>query len=271
MQFAVNSPPHAEPAALVDLGVAAERAGWDAFFLWDHMVVDPEGVEIVDPWVTLGAIAARTERIRLGTCVSPLARRRPQNIARETTTLDRLSGGRLVLGVGLGYPEAEYTTFGEDADARSLAARLDEALTVVSGLWSGEAFEHDGANFHVERVRFLPTPVQRPRPPVWVACMLPFRRGLVRAARWDGVVPIKVGRDGVEFLMPDEVAAIVDDICQRRGSLDQFDVVVNAGPPPTKSVAEYESAGATWWMASMGDFPGWLDELRAIVDAGPPR
>jgi alkanesulfonate monooxygenase SsuD/methylene tetrahydromethanopterin reductase-like flavin-dependent oxidoreductase (luciferase family) len=271
VQFAVNSPPHAEPAALVDLGVAAERAGWDAFFLWDHMVVDPAGVEIVDPWVTLGAIAAQTERIRLGTCVSPLARRRPQNIARETTTLDRLSGGRLVLGVGLGYPEVEYTTFGEDADARVLAARLDEALAVVSGLWSGEAFEHDGAHFHVERVRFLPTPIQRPRPPVWVACMLPFRRAIARAARWDGVVPIKVGREGVEFLTPDDVGAIVDDIRERRGSLDRFDVVVNAGPPPTKSVAEYEAAGATWWMASMGDFPGWLDELRAIVDAGPPR
>ena len=149
MRFAVNSPPFAEPAALVDLAVAAERAGWDAFFMWDHIVVDRKGVEIVDPWVTLGAIAARTERIRLGTCVSPLARRRPQKVARETTTLDRLSGGRLVLGVGLGVPDVDYTTFGEEADARPVAARLDEALTVVAGLWSGEPFEHDGSNFRV--------------------------------------------------------------------------------------------------------------------------
>src|SRR5712691_6925999 len=161
MQFAINSPPHAEPAALVDLAVTAEHAGWDAFVLWDHMVVDRKGVEIVDPWVTLGAMAARTTRIRLGTCVTPLARRRPQKVARETVTLDRLSGGRLVLGVGLGHPEDEYTTFGENADARLLAARLDEALAVVAGLWSGEPFEHDGANFHVERVRFVPTPLQK--------------------------------------------------------------------------------------------------------------
>jgi alkanesulfonate monooxygenase SsuD/methylene tetrahydromethanopterin reductase-like flavin-dependent oxidoreductase (luciferase family) len=271
MHFAVNSPPHAEPGALVDLAVAAERAGWDAFFLWDHMVVDRNGVDIVDPWVTLGAIAARTTRIRLGTCVTPLARRRPQKVARETVTLDRLSGGRLVLGVGLGFPDEEHTTFGEDADARVVAARLDEALSVVAGLWSGEPFEHDGENFRVERVRFLPTPVQRPRPPVWVACMLPFRGALVRASRWDGVVPMKTGPEGIGFLVPDDVASIVEDVRARRGSLDGFDVVVNAGPPPCASVADFEAAGATWWMASMGDFPGWIDELRAVVTAGPPR
>ena len=115
MRFAVNAPPFAEPAALVELGVAAERAGWDAFFLWDHMVVDRAGVEIVDPWVTLGAVAGRTERIRLGTCVTPLPRRRPQKVARETATLDRLSGGRLVFGVGLGYPD--------DSTPRSANAR----------------------------------------------------------------------------------------------------------------------------------------------------
>ena len=152
-----------------------------------------------------------------------------------------------------------------------MAARLDEALAVVTGLWSGESFEYDGTHFHVERLRFLPTPVQRPRPPVWVACMLPFRRALLRAARWDGVVPIKVGAGGVEFLDPDDVASVVDEIGTRRGSLDGFDVVVNPGPPPTSSVLDYAAAGATWWMTSMGEFPGWFDELRAVVDAGPPR
>jgi len=271
VQFAVNSPPHAEPAALVDLAVAAERAGWDAFFLWDHMVIDRKGLEIVDPWVTLGAVASRTTRIRLGTCVTPLARRRPQKVARETVTLDRLSGGRLVLGVGLGFPDDEYSTFGEDADTRGVAARLDEALTVVAGLWSGEPFEHDGADSHVERVRFVPTPIQQPRPSVWVACMLPHRGALVRAARWDGVVPMRVGPNGIEFVVPDDVASIVADIRARRDSLDGFDVVVNAGPPPHASVADFEAAGATWWMVSMGEFPGWLDELRAVVDARPPR
>ncbi len=256
---------------MVDLAVAAERAGWDAFFLWDHMVVDRAGVEIVDPWVTLGAIAARTERIRLGTCVTPLARRRPQKVARETVTLDRLSGGRLVLGVGLGTPDEDVTTFGGTAAPRATADRLDEALDVVAGLWSGEPFAHDGRHFHVEEVRFLPVPVQQPRPPVWVACMLPARRPLLRAARWDGVVPMTSGTAGVGFVTPADVASIVAEIASLRGTLEGFDVAVNAGPPPIASVSEFAAAGATWWITSMGDFPGWIDELREIVEGGPPR
>jgi len=271
MRFAVNAPPFAEPAALVDLGVATEQAGWDAFFLWDHMVVDRNGVAIVDPWVVLGAVAARTDRIRLGTCVTPLARRRPGKVARETATLDRLSSGRLVLGVGLGHPAEEYTTFGDSADLPVLAARTDESLAVLTGLWSGEPFEHDGIWFHVERVRFVPTPAQRPRPPVWIACALPSRRAIARAARWDGIVPIHVGSHGVEFLEPADIDSIVTEVGRRRGSLDGFDVAVNPGPPPIASVAEFESAGATWWMTSMDGFPGWLDVLRGIVDTGPPR
>lgn len=271
MRFVVNCPPHAEPAELVDLAVAAEQAGWDAFMLWDHMVVDRAGVPIVDPWVTLGAIAARTRWIRLGTCVTPLARRRPQKVARETATLDRLSEGRLILGVGLGVPDDEFTTFGQSADPLDRAARLDEALTVVGGLWSGETFEFSGEHFRVEPVRFLPTPVQSPRPPVWVACTLPHRAALRRAARWDGIVPMKLDAGEVGFVNPDDVASIVADIAARRGSLAGFDVVVNPGFPGHAPMKEFAAAGATWWMQSMGEFPGWVDELREIIDAGPPR
>ena len=270
MRFVVNCPPHAEPAELVDLAVAAEHAGWDAFLLWDHMVVDRDGLAIVDPWVTLGAIAARTDRIRLGTCVTPLARRQPQKIARETATLDRLSGGRLILGAGLGVPDDDFTTFGQSADPRARAARLDEALAVVDGLWSGEPFEFTGDHFQVERVRFLPTPVQAPRPPVWVACMLPQRAALRRAARWDGVVPMKLDGDDVSFVDPDDVASLVAEIGTMRGSLDGFDVVVNPGFPGHASMADFAAAGVTWWMQSMGESPGWVDELREIIVAGPP-
>jgi len=271
MRFVVNCPPHSEPGELVDLAIAAEHAGWDAFLLWDHMVVERSGVAIVDPWVTLGAIAARTERIRIGTCVTPLARRQPQKLARETTTLDRLSRGRLILGAGLGVPDEEFTTFGQSADPRGRAARLDEALAVVSGLWSGDPFEFNGEHFRVEPVRFLPTPVQTPRPPVWVACMLPHRAALRRAARWDGVVPMKLDADGVVFVDPDDVASIVDEIATRRGFMDGFDVVVNPGMPGHAPMEDFAAAGATWWMQSMGDFPGWVEELREIIVAGPPR
>jgi alkanesulfonate monooxygenase SsuD/methylene tetrahydromethanopterin reductase-like flavin-dependent oxidoreductase (luciferase family) len=267
----VNAPPFAEPDALVDLAVAAERAGWDAFLLWDHMVLDRAGVPLVDPWVTLGAVATRTDRIRVGTCVTPLARRRPQKVAREMVTLDRLSSGRSVLGVGLGHPAEEYTTFGETADPRAVAARTDEALSVITGLWTGAPFQYAGSDFHVELVRFLPPPIQQPRPPVWIACVLPSRRAIQRAARWDGIAPIKVGPTGIEFLIPDDIDSIVGEIRLLRGSLDSFDVVVNPGPPPTPSVAEYESAGANWWLQSMDYFPGWLDTLRNVIDAGPPH
>jgi alkanesulfonate monooxygenase SsuD/methylene tetrahydromethanopterin reductase-like flavin-dependent oxidoreductase (luciferase family) len=271
VRFAVNAPPFAEPSALVELGVATERAGWDAFLLWDHMVLDRAGVPIVDPWVTLGAVAARTDRILVGTCVTPLARRRPQTVARHSTTLDRLSGGRLVLGVGLGHPDEEYSTFGEDASLRVRAARTDEALTVLAGLWSGAPFTHDGTYFRVRDVRFLPTPTQQPRPPVWVACVLPSRRAIARAARWDGIVPIKVGATGIEFLAPDDVALIVSDIRSRRGTLENFDVVVNPGPAPTAAIADYQAAGATCSLTSIDHFPGWYDELRRIIEAGPPN
>jgi alkanesulfonate monooxygenase SsuD/methylene tetrahydromethanopterin reductase-like flavin-dependent oxidoreductase (luciferase family) len=271
VRFAVNAPPFAEAAALVELGVAAERAGWDAFLMWDHMVIDRAGVPIADPWVTLGAVAARTERIRLGTCVTPVARRRPHKLARETTTLDRLSSGRLIVGIGLGHPDDEYATFGEETDLRVRAARTDEALNVLAGLWSGEPFAHNGIYFRVERVRFLPPPLQRPRPPVWVACTLPSRRAIARAARWDGIAPIQVGATGIEFLTPDDIAMVVAEIRQRRGSLEGFDVVVNPGPPPTATVSAFEAAGATWWLTSVDYFPGWLDSLQSIVEEGPPH
>lgn len=271
MRFAVNVPPFVEADAIVDLAVTAERAGWDAVLLWDHVVIDPAGAAIVDPWVTLGAIAARTQRIRLGTCVTPLARRRVQVVARETVTLDRLSAGRLVLGVGLGFPPVDYTAFGEDADLRVVAQRLDESLVVLDALWSGETVEHHGRHLEVGPVRFLPRPAQLPRPPVWVAAMLPARGGVRRAARWDGIVPMTAGPDGIGFLDPDGVAALCAEIRELRGSLDGFDVVVNAGPPPIAAVDDFARAGATWWLASIGEFPGWFDELREIVVAGPPR
>lgn len=268
MRFAVNFPPFAEAEELVELAVDAERAGWDAVFVWDHVLHDPSQPPVVDPWVVLGAMAARTERVLLGPCVTPLARRRPQVVACQSVTLDRLSHGCLVLGVGLGHPPHEdFAAFGDDGDARVSAARLDEALAVVSGLWSAERFSHSGEHFRVDDVQFVPPPLQQPRPRVWVACVLPGRRPLARAARWDGVVPMQSDR----FLDPDDIASIAADIARDRGSLHGFDIVVNAGPPPHATVDEFAAAGATWWMASMGHFPGWLDELRGVVRAGPPR
>ena len=172
-----------DPGDLVRLGVSAERAGLDGYFLWDHLVHSDsgEGPPIVDPWQVLAVVAARTSRIKLGTMITPVARRRPWKLAKEVTTLDLLSGGRVILGVGLGDPaHAEFGLFGEPADRRVRAELLDEGLEVLAGLWTGQPFSHEGKHFTVGPVRFSPSPVQRPRVPIWVGGVLP------RAACWRG-------------------------------------------------------------------------------------
>ena len=193
MRYAISVPNYgdfANPAVTIALARDIEAAGWDAFFLWDHVLVR-NGNVVADPWTLLAAIAVSTERILLGTMVTPLPRRRPWQVVRQIVTLDHLSGGRAMLGVGIGYPpKQEYEVFGESGDARVRAELLDEGLDVVTGLMSGRPFSYDGRHFHLDRVEFKPQPVQRPRVPIWVAGTWPYRKPFRRAARYDGVVPI---------------------------------------------------------------------------------
>ena len=193
MRFAINLPAFHELSdvrALADLAHEAEDAGWDGFFLWDHMQTRPNG-PVADPWIALTAIAMKTERIRIGALVTPLPRRRPWKFARETATLDQLSGGRLIVGVGIGGDFwGEYSSFDELPDDKTHAAMLDEALEVVIGLWSGQRFRYEGTHYTIRDVQFLPTPAQSPRIPIWVAGVLPHKAPLRRASRWDGYYPI---------------------------------------------------------------------------------
>lgn len=238
----------AEPARVVELAVEAEAHGWDGVFLWDHMI-RPAGQpqELADTWTVLTAVAAATERIRLGPMVTPLARRRPHKVARETATLDRLSGGRLVLGVGLGVNSGgELERFGEEVDDRARGAQLDEALDVVLDLWSGREVNHDGDHFTARGVRFLPTPVQSPRIPVWVAARGdPMRPGpLRRAARFDGLFPVGA--------TPERLAEMASSVGRLRGSLDGFDVVAEVGPDADEDhVRRLAAVGATWVLRSL--------------------
>jgi alkanesulfonate monooxygenase SsuD/methylene tetrahydromethanopterin reductase-like flavin-dependent oxidoreductase (luciferase family) len=165
------------PDTLVELAVEAEAAGWDGVFLWDHLhFVRALHFDVHDPWVMLGAIAHATERVLLGTLVTPVARRQPWELAKQVTTLDHLSRGRAVLGVGLGETaEDDFAAFGLDPDDHARAARLDEGLEVLEGLWSGQPYVHHGPAFDVD-AEFLPPPVQRPRPPIWVGGIWPHRR-----------------------------------------------------------------------------------------------
>jgi alkanesulfonate monooxygenase SsuD/methylene tetrahydromethanopterin reductase-like flavin-dependent oxidoreductase (luciferase family) len=184
-----NGGDFADPTRLAGLAREAEAAGWDGFFLWDHLIRRPPWQPMVDPWVTLAAVAVATERIDIGPMVTPLPRRRVAVVARQTSTLDRLSGGRLRLGVGLGAPDDEFTRFGESADPRHRARILDESLDALHLLWSGETVSYRGDHVVLDEVEFTPTPVNG-RVPIWVAGGWPGGAPFRRAARFDGVWPV---------------------------------------------------------------------------------
>src|SRR5437762_2697317 len=162
-----NVGPFGDPVLLVELAVAAEEHGWDGFFVWDHLLYHDQRWDVAGPVTVIAAVAARTARIRIGVLVNVLARRRIGEVARESVTVDLLSGGRLVVGAGLGSLAAEFTAFGESADARARAARLDESLGLLDALWSGEPVTMRGQYLTAAGVRMLPRPVQRPRIPIW--------------------------------------------------------------------------------------------------------
>ena len=235
-----------DPLVLVDLARAAEAGGWDGVFLWDHIVYRPPVRAVADPWVALSAIAARTERLRLGPMVTPLSRRRVQKVARETITLDHLSRGRLTLGVGVGSNNpAEVEPYGEVVDPRERARLLDEGLTRLAAFWGGE---------------FEPRPVQRPRIPVWVAARWPNRRPVRRALAWDGLFPI-------ELPGPDALAELAGEIhAQRPAGAGPFDLVVEI--EPGEAAGPWAQAGATWVLTGFGRQPT-VAGVREAIDAGP--
>jgi alkanesulfonate monooxygenase SsuD/methylene tetrahydromethanopterin reductase-like flavin-dependent oxidoreductase (luciferase family) len=264
IRIGLSVPNMAEPAELVELGIRTEANGWDGFFLWDHVHGSPEApFPIADAWVVLGALATMTDRVRLGTTITPLARRRPQEVARQTVTLDRLSGGRAVLGVGLGEPPEEFTAYGDSDDPRERAAILDEALDVIAGLWSGEPFDHDGEHFTVRGAQYTPTSVQQPRVPVWTACVVPHRRPLERAARWDGVVLANLGEGGsIDPVTPEHVQLAAKEIGEHRDSLAGYDLVATLpGVPEQAERDALADAGASWILVT-----GWMEQLQELVD-----
>ena len=238
-----------EPRVVAELAARAEERGWDGFFVWDHVSYAPPVRALADPWVTLAAVAMVTERVTIGPLVTPLPRRRPHQLARETTTLDRLSGGRLVLGVGIGSGrtgEFDPERFGEEGDARERARLLDDGLERLGAYWAGE---------------FEPRPVQQPRIPVWAAAVWPNRRPLRRAARWDGVFPIDMPE-------PDALEALMAEVRKlREPDAGGFEVVVEN--PPGTDPGPWIEAGATWCLTGFSSQPTRREVLEAI-DARDP-
>ena len=290
MRFAVDVPncgDFADPRVVADLARRAEDAGWDGLFTWDHVVFPFGPLPVADPWVLLTAVALATERIRVGPLVTPVARRRPGTLARQTTSLDRLSGGRLVFGAGLGFTlPAEFGTWGEPTRPRAVAERLDEGLALLAALWSGERVDFRGEHFTAADVAFAPTPVQRPRPPVWIGCNWPGTRPLRRAARWDGVAPHVISpADGSWAATPEIVTQIVAAVAEHRDGAGPFDVVITGRTQPSEpgaarepaglcqqveTVAAIEAAGATWWLEGFRPGAGEYQAAVRRVEAGPP-
>ncbi len=264
----------ANPRKLVDLAVQAEKSGWDGFFVWDVLFTDQSMNEsVIDPWITLAAIAMNTERIRIGAFMTPLARRRPWLVARQTATLDQLSNGRLVFGAALGYQELDFMPFGEDYDPKVRAKKLDEGLEILTGLWTGDTFSFHGDYYQVDHARFLPKPVQLPRIPVWTAGGWPRHKPLERAAKWDGVYLMAVNQTTQERLTPREIREISAYIQARRTGKEAFEIAVNVeGPADSKAAVDvaqsYQEAGATWWVELS---PDTVEEYGQRIRKGPPR
>jgi alkanesulfonate monooxygenase SsuD/methylene tetrahydromethanopterin reductase-like flavin-dependent oxidoreductase (luciferase family) len=286
MRYSIYVPNFGEfaaPEVFADVARRAEEYGWDGLLVWDHVVEQKDlRREIADPWILLTAAALATRRIRLGTAITPVARRRPAKLAREVTTLDRLTGGRMILGVGLGAPvKDEYASFGDTTDTRVLAERLDEGIHALDLLWTGEPVTYHGNQVTLDDVAFLPTPVQRPRVPIWVGGLWPNKAPMRRAARWDGAIPGSAGMMEARPPEPDEVKDLVRFLRDRRienGLADKpFDIVIG-GTSPTGAagrdlVGPLADLGVTWWNECMpwGDTLERVDPILRRIEQGPPR
>ena len=255
----------------------AEQAGWDAFFVW-------EPVWGIDAWVALTAAAMRTEKIRLGTMLTPVSRMRPWKLASETATLDNLSNGRVILAVGLGAVETGFKAFGEVTERKVRAEMLDEGLELLTLLWRGTPFEYWGKHYKVKLDKstlatpFPPSPLQRPRIPIWVVGAWHKEKSMQRALRYDGLLPNVIGNDGkvrMSPATPDEIGEMNAYIQAKRTEHAPYDIIVEGETPldaPDRAVeivGAYAEAGATWWLEARWQATDQAEVLERIRQ-GPP-
>jgi hypothetical protein len=261
-----------------ELAQEAEAAGWDGVFIADAMDIGmPNSPPFpwFDPWIVLAAMAMRTERIRIGTMITPVPRRRPWKLARETVTLDQLSNGRLIFGAGLGAAEHDggFYKVGEAMDLKVRAQRLDEGLAILAGLWSGKPFSFSGQHYSVQEMTMLPPPVQSPGIPIWVPGVWTKKKSMQRALRWDGIIPQKY--KSMARMTPAEVRELKQFVDEHRSPSAPFDIVVGGTTPggnrkrAATTVRSFAEAGATWWLESV--MTSSRDKLRKRIKQGPPR
>ena len=252
---------------------AAEEAGWDGFFVW-------EPVWGIDAWVSLTAAAMRTERIRLGTMLTPLSRMRPWKLASETATLDSLSGGRVIISVGLGALDTGFGNFGEVTDRKARAELLDEGLDILTGLWRGQPFNYQGKHYQVQETSFYPPPppIQQPRIPIWVVGCWPYPKSMARALRYDGLLPAIQDPETKKWLelTPETLLPIKAYIDQHRNEPEPYDIIVEGQTPgddrvrAAEIIQPWQAAGATWWIEALWEKHEFAKVLERIRQ-GPPK
>jgi hypothetical protein len=272
---------YSDPRLMAELAHDADEAGWDGVFVSDHVTVrTAAGAQpVADPWIALAAIAMATRRVQIGPMVAALPRRRPWQIATETATLDLLSNGRVILGVGSGTAlDWSFTPFGDEPNLRARAEMLDESLELLTALWTGEPVDYAGKHYQVHGAQLLPRPIQQPRIPIWVAGTWPHPRPFRRAARWDGFFADVEGVDWTvgEMQTPDHLRAMVDFMRTLRPIDPTFDVVIGGSTPSSPSagasfLAPYVAAGLTYWIEAVHPQFGTLADFKTKIRQGPPR
>jgi alkanesulfonate monooxygenase SsuD/methylene tetrahydromethanopterin reductase-like flavin-dependent oxidoreductase (luciferase family) len=271
--------PAGDARTMGELAHIAEKSGWDGVFLEDYIIWQSHpDVPTYDPWITLAAMAMRTQRVRLGTLVTPIARRRPWKLAQELVTLDHLSNGRMILGVGLGdtgesiESDLSFARFGEMMDPKQRARMLDEGIEIITRVWDGEPFSFDGEFYKIHAVQILPRPLQQPRIPIWVGGGYPNRGPVARALRWDGSCMYK--QEG-HWMQPEDVRALRERVIAQRGTIEGYDIAVGGAPrweDENKQRAYLESVageGITWWHEYVPPDVGDFEVQRKMIERGP--
>lgn len=268
--------PYGDARTAADFAFEAEQAGWDGFFVW-------EPVWGWEAWMLLTAAAMRTQRIKLGTMITPISRLRPWELASKTVTLDHLSNGRVILSVGLGAVDTGFAEFGEVTDRKTRAELLDEGLDILTGLWRGQPFNYAGKHYHIKETKFYPPPppIQQPRIPIWVVGAWPKEKSMQRALRYDGLLPNVMNEQGQhQPATPEAISAIAAYAKTHRADATPFDIVVEGQTPGDDGdaarsiVRQWIDAGATWWIEALWgapDQPVDLDGILRRIKQGPPR
>jgi alkanesulfonate monooxygenase SsuD/methylene tetrahydromethanopterin reductase-like flavin-dependent oxidoreductase (luciferase family) len=263
--------PYGDADAAMGLAVLAEEHGWDGFFVW-------EPVWGIDAWVSLTAAAVRTERIRLGTLLSPLSRMRPWKVAGEYATLDNLSKGRVILSVGLGAADTGFAEFGEQTDIRTRAELMDEALAIITGLWQGQPFEFSGRHYTIGPTEFFPPPAPIQQT-VWVVGLRGSAKSMARAAKYQGLLPSVRDDKGKWRRLAHEDVKAMRQYMTDAGRGPDYDIVVEGTTPgddpatARSQIQDWAAAGATWWIESMWESQfedNTLELVARRIKQGPP-